>query len=186
MVRDCRDECSRIVCIRSDEPQLFTRCCVLWIGELVLPAGRIPYADVFANNASAAVDSNTLAAFVNRMEQQLEEADTGQARAPPYVFFDGIGQVAPNLLESFPTVPPFLDFASEKMVDRTPSAVQWYIGPAGSGAPMHFHGDAWNALAHGRKRWLLLPPAEALYSAQPISTWLEDALKHFEDAAGSR
>lgn len=159
---------------------------MLWTGELVLPAGAIPYADIFASNASAAVDSHTLAAFVKHMEQQPDAAGTEQDQAPPYVFFDGIGQAASDLLESFPTVPPFLDFASEKMVDRTPSAVQWYIGPAGSGAPMHFHGDAWNALAHGRKRWLLLPPAEALYSAQPISTWLEGAYKHFEDAAGSR
>ena len=139
----------------------------------MLPAGAIPYADVFASNASAAVESNTLAAFVERMEQHSEATASELHRPPPYVFFDGIGHAAPDLLESFPTVPAFLDFASEKMIDRTPSAVQWYIGPAGSGAPMHFHGDAWNALAHGRKLWLLLPPAEALYSAEPISTWLE-------------
>eukprot|EP01043_Picozoa_sp_COSAG02_P086838 COSAG02_NODE_24224_length_694_cov_1.211765_1_plen_160_part_00 len=159
---------------------------MLRTGELVLPAGAIPYADVFASNASAAVESNTLAAFVHRMEQQPDVPARGQDRPPPYVFFDGIGQAAPDLLKFFPAVPSFLDFASEKMVDRTPSAVQWSIGPAGSGAPMHFHGDAWNALAHGRKRWLLLPPAEALYSAQPISTWLEGAYKQFEDTADSR
>ena len=126
--------------------------------------------------------SHTLAAFVERMEQQEEVPESGRPQVHPYVFFDGISQAAPDLLESFPTVPSFLDFPSEKMVDRAPSAVQWYIGPAGSGAPMHFHGDAWNALAHGRKRWLLLPPAEALYSAQPISEWLEGDFKQLGHA----
>lgn len=158
----------------------------LWTGELVLPAGAIPYADVFASNASAAVESNTLAAFVERMEQHPEATASELRRPPHYVFFDGMGQAAPDLLESFPTVPAFLDFASEKMVDRSPSAVQWYIGPAGSGAPMHFHGDAWNALAHGRKLWLLLPPAEAVYSAQPISEYLEGGNTQMDSAVSRR
>ena len=43
----------------------------------------------------------------------------------------------------------------------------------GSGAPTHFHGDAWNAVAHGRKLWLLSPPAHARYSATPILPYLE-------------
>ena len=152
---------------------------------------------MFASNATSAVTSNTLAAFIEQMEQQQQQQQQQQAdmegkgeqqmgqglvRAPPYVFFDGIREEAPELLESFPTVPPFLDFSSTKMVERTPAAVQWYIGPAGSGAPVHFHGDAWNALAHGRKRWLLLPPAEARYSAQPIGQWLEGDYRQLEDA----
>ena len=34
----------------------------------------------------------------------------------------------------------------------------------GSGAPMHYHGDAINFLAWGRKEWFLQPPAAAEYS----------------------
>ena len=48
------------------------------------------------------------------------------------------------------------------------------VQAAGSGAPVHFHCDAWNALAHGRKRWFLYPPAVALYSKQPIAKWLAE------------
>jgi oxalate decarboxylase/phosphoglucose isomerase-like protein (cupin superfamily) len=45
----------------------------------------------------------------------------------------------------------------------------------GSGAPMHMHKDAFNVLAYGEKRWLLLPPRDAVYSAEPISEWLAAA-----------
>ena len=31
--------------------------------------------------------------------------------------------------------------------------VQFYLGPAFSGAPPHHHNHAWNALAFGRERW---------------------------------
>lgn len=40
---------------------------------------------------------------------------------------------------------------------------------------MHFHGDAWNAVAYGVKRWFLYPPARAFYSKQPVAQWLRDA-----------
>eukprot|EP01048_Picozoa_sp_COSAG05_P040936 COSAG05_NODE_21258_length_273_cov_0.597701_1_plen_90_part_11 len=33
--------------------------------------------------------------------------------------------------------------------------MQFYLGPAESGAPMHYHGDAINVLAHGSKHWYL-------------------------------
>lgn len=46
---------------------------------------------------------------------------------------------------------------------------QFYLGPAGSGAPAHFHGHAVNVLAHGSKRWSLWPPQHALYSKEPAA-----------------
>ena len=50
---------------------------------------------------------------------------------------------------------------------------QFYVGPAFSGSPPHYHADAWNALAHGRKRWFLYPPDDALYTSQPSYVFLE-------------
>ena len=41
--------------------------------------------------------------------------------------------------------------------------IQFYLGPAGSGAQPHWHGSAWNWLVHGRKQWELWPPSEATY-----------------------
>lgn len=34
-----------------------------------------------------------------------------------------------------------------------PAIHQFFVGGSGSGAPLHFHGAAWNALAFGAKRW---------------------------------
>jgi len=51
--------------------------------------------------------------------------------------------------------------------------VQFALGPAGSGAVMHFHQPAVNYLAFGRKRWSLLLPDDALYSDLPSRTWVE-------------
>ena len=50
--------------------------------------------------------------------------------------------------------------------------IQFALGPAGSGAVMHFHQPAINFLAFGRKRWSLLRPKDALYSDIPARTWV--------------
>ncbi|KAH8075502.1 ubiquitin-protein transferase [Aureococcus anophagefferens] len=47
----------------------------------------------------------------------------------------------------------------------------FYCGPAGSGAPLHYHEHAVNFLAHGSKTWWLLPPADAVYSVAHPATW---------------
>ena len=48
---------------------------------------------------------------------------------------------------------------------------QFYHGGAGSGAPMHFHGNAINALLKGAKKWTLLPPGAARYSRKHPVQW---------------
>ena len=64
----------------------------------------------------------------------------------------------------------------------TPSApfqvhpAQFYLGAAGSGAPLHFHGDAFNVLVHGRKQWWLFPPDAGNYSAMPAMQWVSEVL----------
>ena len=52
--------------------------------------------------------------------------------------------------------------------------VQFALGPAGSGAVMHYHQAAANFLAFGRKRWSLLEPDVALYSDIPARPWVEE------------
>ena len=49
---------------------------------------------------------------------------------------------------------------------------QFIYGPAGSGAPPHFHGPAVNALIRGRKRWYLWPPSQAYFTVAHVQTWL--------------
>jgi hypothetical protein len=55
---------------------------------------------------------------------------------------------------------------------RPAPSPQFYLGGPGTGSPLHFHKDAFNALMYGKKRWFLIPPASALYSTVPISTWV--------------
>ena len=48
---------------------------------------------------------------------------------------------------------------------------QFYAGPAGAGAPWHYHEQAVNALGFGRRTWYLRPPSTATYSTEPPRDW---------------
>lgn len=56
--------------------------------------------------------------------------------------------------------------ADGNLVPNSDVELQFYLGPAGSGAPMHVHGNALNTLAYGMKHWFLYPPSDAFYSTQ--------------------
>lgn len=58
-------------------------------------------------------------------------------------------------------VPAVFDVAQTEIVVQN---MQFFLGPAGSGAPMHYHRAAYNVLVAGRKEWVLLPPRSAVYS----------------------
>ena len=53
-----------------------------------------------------------------------------------------------------------------------PARVQFAIGGPLTGAPLHFHGSAFNFALAGTKRWFLLPPESAVFSNMPIARWL--------------
>ena len=44
------------------------------------------------------------------------------------------------------------------------AGLEMFVGPDGSGLPMHHHGAVWNALLWGRKLWALLPPSRAAFA----------------------
>ena len=46
----------------------------------------------------------------------------------------------------------------------------------GAGAQFHTHGAAWNALAHGRKAWVLVPPRAAVVSSAPAAQFISQSL----------
>ena len=71
-----------------------------------------------------------------------------------------------------PLEPDFVDW--ERMENFSP---QFYLGAAGTGAPMHFHVHAYNVLVHGRKRWMVMPPRHGVYSKQHITSWLHGDYK---------
>ena len=56
-------------------------------------------------------------------------------------------------------------------------SIQLYLGPRGSGAGVHYHMDALNFMASGKKRWYLFPPAHTRYTAKPPAAWIQEQLR---------
>jgi Cupin-like domain len=64
--------------------------------------------------------------------------------------------------------------------------LQLFVGPAASGAPMHFHNNAFNALAYGRKLWALTPPPQAVFAGKPASAFFAEDLPRLWAAGHAR
>ena len=111
-------------------------------------------------------------------------AAASDAEDPPDYFFD-TGAAARALLDDVDVLERLLDALRptprlDALLGRHPGrlharaardVVQVYAGPAGAGAPFHYHEHALNVLAYGTKTWFLLPPKDAVYSAAHPATW---------------
>lgn len=58
---------------------------------------------------------------------------------------------------------------------------QFAVGGEGTGAPVHFHNSAWNALVYGSKKWVIYPPHYAIMSNKQILDYFETDMKYFEN-----
>ncbi|KAI6651982.1 hypothetical protein LOD99_4527 [Oopsacas minuta] len=59
---------------------------------------------------------------------------------------------------------------------------KFYIGPALSGVPPHFHSHSWDVLLYGQRRLFLFPPNKAFFSKQHVLDWYrDDVLNSIED-----
>ena len=67
---------------------------------------------------------------------------------------DFLKNSAPEMRDDFGTPAHFERLTS----NDTKQDPLFYLGPRGSGVGFHRHGEAWNIVAHGRKRWFLYPP----------------------------
>lgn len=56
---------------------------------------------------------------------------------------------------------------------------QWAIGGEGTGAPVHYHNTAWNALVYGAKKWVVYPPHSMIMSNRQIREYFETDMKDF-------
>ena len=152
----------------------------------------IPFACVFgcpgvaADKGRASLRSHVLA--LGRGANSSSGAD----EPPPYIF-EAPGAEAAQLFRDLPLLPALVEarvplggdysgaagFLAVRPLQSSgpegsappmhPGAVtpQFFLGGAGTGAPLHFHEAAVNVLAFGRKDWLLLPPSLAAFSTQP-------------------
>lgn len=139
-------------------------------GHLRVAVGPVPYASTYGLRSTTASLRDFMARFL------------GQERPPPtdtqYVFdarvlsnHNALSQDVRGLEEMFPFY---------KVLH------QFIYGPAGSGAPPHFHGHAANALIHGRKTWYLMPPSDAFFAVKHIQAWASEDLPRLAADAQKR
>lgn len=137
-------------------------------GGLRVSAGTLPYPDLYGGASDTAW---TLGAFVDAWmgpgpaAARRRDADAGgpPPPPPPCVFDRDALEAHPELFDALLGSLP----ASLRPQGGRPRLSQLALGPALSGAMLHFHGPAVNALAVGLKLWVLLPPGSALFSLEP-------------------
>eukprot|EP00931_Biecheleriopsis_adriatica_P000300 TRINITY_DN100319_c0_g1_i1.p1 TRINITY_DN100319_c0_g1~~TRINITY_DN100319_c0_g1_i1.p1 ORF type:complete len:484 (+),score=90.11 TRINITY_DN100319_c0_g1_i1:59-1453(+) len=137
-------------------------------GDKQMVIGTIPYARLFG----LAEQRMTVREFVKQI-QELSKANAPSEDAPHYAFGSDLLQQIPELANAFDMTPDLIDGLKVGGQDVQVAARQFYLGPPNSGAPMHFHKEALNVLAYGRKRWFLLPPERAVYSKVPVADWMK-------------
>ena len=71
-------------------------------------------------------------------------------------------------------IPSFLQSTSYSRQTDGITSPQLIIGPFLSGSPLHHHTAAYNYLAIGTKRWLLLPPHQQTFSNRPAHMLFRD------------
>lgn len=139
-------------------------------GKLKFNEVTVPYAESFGYSNSTNELTN-LQDFIAKMDQLFQMGANEYPSQPSYIF-ETIRDDSP-LLDDF-ILPSILD---PELTHMSMSELQFYIGPALSGAPGHFHRSAWNILIYGKKRWFLYPPTEAFYSRQHVWLWWQQKSK---------
>jgi len=135
-------------------------------GSLTFNEVEVPFAESFRYGTN----KTSIKAFMAKMKQLYQDhqswsADPETLPHPTYIF------------ETIPLDSPLLrDFKlpsvlNPNMTHISVTKMQFYLGPALSGAPLHFHRSAWNVLIFGQKRWFLIPPRHAIYSRQHVWDW---------------
>ena len=159
-------------------------------------AGAIPFEHVYSSKEPA---YQSLSSFVEEILQAAAPKDdheagalnearvvVGPALPPPYIFdvhfhlgkegpFPAVGTTD----DLFPEVPRFAQAAGLPGVAAVGTSsetfrTQFYLGQPGTGAPMHYHNLAWNALVYGKKAWVLTSPEVGKFSNVPSSTEIHE------------
>jgi hypothetical protein len=160
------------------------------VDDVIVEAHPIPHGEQ-SFGISAPRPPESLGAFVRRSFGDDVAAAACEGRCGPddvsdladYVF--DTGDAADALVRNSSLMPRLLNIlrpapALDAALDGIPrwlhrrdaqDVVQVYIGPTGAGAPFHYHENALNALLHGRKRWWLKEPSEAVYSVRHPRAW---------------
>jgi hypothetical protein len=162
-------------------------------GESLWEAGAIPYESQYTGNEPSMI---SVAEYVETVVHPRESSfmvsqtsEEGNQARIPYIF--GInadfvdhetkqkrGEVGMTAL--FPQLPDFFEDTRFRPDDHG----QFYLGSPGTGAPIHHHNEAFNALVFGRKGWVLTYPSTSAFSNVPAKDMVQ-ALAFSPDHPGS-
>ena len=115
-------------------------------GDRVIQTSSIPYQESF--DTTAAPKTTTMREYIASWGKDDErwEADD----VPEYMFSGQFASENPDLDDD---MPEFLSLLGSLPYPSKVMAKQLFVGPAMSGAPLHWHNTAMNAIAYGRKHW---------------------------------
>ena len=145
-------------------------------GALTFNEVEVPYAESFGYTTTRKTSIKTFLGNMKQFQEDNKNVPIDSIPHPNYIF------------ESVPTDSPILkDFKppavlNEEVTHINTLKLQFYLGPPLSGAPVHFHRNAWNVLVYGQKRWFLYPPDKAFYSKEPVWKWWKESYRRSPDA----
>lgn len=159
-------------------------------GKAKVTVSDIPYAEKFGGNDHADM---TLQAYI----EEVKNHHMLGGSHPWYIFR---GHPIPKVADSPKSFVPYsscptprlMQYSFEQLAppdQRNMRGVasrkvfinaQWAMGGEGTGAPVHFHNMAWNALIYGAKEWFLYPPHSTIMSNRQILEFLETDLLALE------
>lgn len=155
---------------RAAEREMDIAAYINYMAELYAVDGSAGAEGAAQQHPSGAPDSGTGSDGSNEQDSGNGAAFDG-ASLPHYIFSSLSSHLSSDS-SLHKTIlgmdPPFVDW--KRMLKNSP---QFYLGSAGTGAPVHFHTHAYNVLVHGRKKWTLLPPRHSLYATEHIQNWLK-------------
>eukprot|EP00747_Dinoflagellata_sp_TGD_P115557 gnl/TRDRNA2_/TRDRNA2_172186_c0_seq4.p1 gnl/TRDRNA2_/TRDRNA2_172186_c0~~gnl/TRDRNA2_/TRDRNA2_172186_c0_seq4.p1 ORF type:complete len:849 (+),score=107.03 gnl/TRDRNA2_/TRDRNA2_172186_c0_seq4:197-2548(+) len=155
-------------------------------GAFVVTPGVIPYAEHFEiveESPTSTIGEFVMAEMPDNRTAAKPKAKSGKKNAwRPGQFrnyiFDNAGSVLRRDISKDNGKRSGLAFVNaSEMIYKS---FQWYLGPVGSGAPVHFHDTAVNYIVYGTKHWFLIPPAHARYMRKPIGLWVREDLPQLE------
>lgn len=142
-------------------------------GQDTVPISTIPYANSFGQS-SANSNSNAIPITFNEFATNRSWGSVYSPDSNSNEHYYAFTTAPPEWNQKMSRdvgVPPFVEYSAldkgGNLIRNTNIELQFYLGPAGSGAPMHIHGHAVNTMAYGKKQWYLFPPGDAYYSTQP-------------------
>ena len=138
-------------------------------GGLRVATGPVPYPSLYGAPATDWVLGDFMDSWM--MGSRPRSNADSDSRPPPYVFDRDAMEAHPGMFAGLR-----LPHALRPPRGARPRLSQLAVGPPLSGALLHFHGPAVNALLAGLKLWVLLPPGAAWFSTEPALPWFARAL----------